>query len=558
MEVAVAGAGGAAPDPERCAATVARAAHSPETEGVRCLPTRLLAVVVVVVLACDQGTPGSSAELFPGLAFVEVRDPALDATRTASAGAGVDWFSGGVVFRDLDGDGEPDLLVARTSGEDAALEGVVLLRGQGGGEFEDVTERSAVDYRGPAVAAAAADVDGDGRVDLYIATDGDGDRLYRQLDGFVFEEVSLVAGVRGAGRRSRSATFLDYDGDGWLDLYVTDWNDRGPLGMDGGATSWDAPNVLYRNAGDGTFTDVTERAGVDCFGRSSLGVAAADLDGDGDVELYVANEFFDDCFYENLGDGTFVDAAARSGVGHHANGGMGVAIGDPDSDGDLDLLVTDDTYDDGAIGNPFYENAGDLRFENQAQAWGLEGAASVGQPSSAVYWGAGFVDFDLDGVMDLHLAQHATGPDHLLRFDAEAGRYARVPGAPFEENVDVRGSAYADVDQDGRVDIAEVARGGPLRVLRNVGGAGNDFLRVRLEGTRGNPEGIGALVRVTACGRTTAHAVQAGSSYLSSSEPIVTAGVGSCTERIEVEVVFPGGQLRHRLVRAGRLVTVAL
>lgn len=497
----------------------------------------------------DSGNITAAAE---GIRFVESDDPAIAAVRVGPAsGAAVDWFSGGVVFRDIDGDGIADLFVGRTSEVNPEGRGTTLLIGQNDGTFVDRTEDAGLVYDGPAVAVVAADIDADGRVDLYVATDGDGDRLYLQRAPLLFEEVAEAAGVRGLGRRTRSVSIFDYDQDGRLDLYVTDWNGQGPLGMDGAASSWDAPNVLYKNNGDGTFTDRTAEAGVDCAGRSSLGVTAADLDADGDAELYIANEFFDDCFYDNMGDGTFVEASATAGVGTHANGGMGVAVGDPDFDGDLDLIVTDDLYDDGARGNPFYVNLGALRFANRAMDWGLEGAESVDQ-TSAVYWGVGFVDFDLDGIVDLHMAQHSTGPDHLFVRTPREERFERVSAERFSLEADVRGSAYADMDLDGRVDIAEVARNGSLHLLRNVGGVGNGHLRITLEGPAGNREGIGSTIQVGACGRQTAYAVQAGSSYLSSSEPAVTAGVGTCAEPISVRVVFPGGQERRVEIAAGQ------
>ncbi|MEM9067216.1 MAG: CRTAC1 family protein [Myxococcota bacterium] len=508
---------------------------------------------VCCFVACTSSGNTSRDGFAEGLSFEVVVDPVLATVRTGPAGGweSADMFSGGVVFRDLDGDDRPDLLVARSSAI-ASEQGVTLLRQHEDGSFEDVSELAGVTYRGPATAAVAGDLNGDGRPDLYVATEADGDRLYLQRENFRFEEVGERAGIRATGRRSRSIALLDYDNDGWLDIYVLDWNGQGPLGMDGGASAHDAPNVLYRNLGDERFEDVTDEAGVACAGRSSLGVGAADLDADGDSELYIANEFFDDCLYENLGDGTFRLINDHANVGTHANGGMGVAFGDADGDGDLDIVVTDDLYEDGARGNPVYRNDGGLRFENVAAAWGLEGAESVAQ-GAAIYWGVAFRDFDLDGRMDLHMAQHATGPDYVFRWSDD--RFEAISRDRFSLDGDVRGSAYADLDRDGRVDLVAVGRGGPVELRRNRGGAGQAFLRIRLEGPGANLEAIGALVYVEACGSTTVHSVQAGTGYLSASEPIVTAGLGRCT-RANVRVLFPGGEERVLRARANEDLTI--
>ncbi|MBX3270529.1 MAG: CRTAC1 family protein [Sandaracinaceae bacterium] len=465
-----------------------------------------------------------------------------------------DIFSGAVVMRDLDGDDYPDIVVGRTAETDPTHQGIRFLVNQGDGTFRDRTREAGLEYGGPVTGLAAADLDGDGRVDLYVGTDRAGDRLFRQVAPGRFEDVSERAGVRVEGRRTRSVGLLDYDLDGWLDVYVTAWDGAGPRGHYGGQDSWIAPNTLYRNRGDGTFEDVTARAGVDCFGRSTLGVATEDLDGDADPDLYVVNDLFDDCLYENLGDGTFREISRAASVGRHAINGMGIATGDVDGDGDLDVLVTDDERADASTGNAFYFNLGALRFESAAHEVGVEGLWSVGL-SSAIYWGAGFRDFDGDGVLDLHIAQHETGPD--LLFVWRGDRFERVAADRFEVLSDARGSAYADFDRDGFVDILVATRGDAPRLLRNVGGGGARWVRVRLAGPRGNRDGVGAHLTVRACGATMLRAVEGTTGYLSTSEPLVTVGLGACDGPVTVEVLFPGGAVASGSGRPGDDIVVA-
>jgi len=494
-----------------------------------------------------NGAPAScpAAPPRPGIALADVTEAAGDlADHPASVTSGwgnADMYSGGVAFLDVDGDDLPDLVLARTSLDDPALQGLVLLLGRGDGTFADATAVAGLTDGGACVGVAAADLDGDGRVDLFVPTDGEGDRLWLQRAPLAFEEVGAVAGVRGDGRRSRSVALLDADLDGWLDVYVSRWEGAGPAGHYGGQDSWIAPNVLYRNRGDGTFEDVTATAGVDCDGRSTLGAGAADLDGDADPDLYVANDFFDDCLYENLGDGTFADVSAEAGVGPHAINGMGVAFGDADGDGLAEIVVTDDLRPDASTGNAFYWNLGGLRFASAALDVGLDGGESVNE-DSAVYWGAGWRDFDGDGDLELQLAQQSTGPSWVFELDATAGRFVPVGADRFDARYDVRGSAYADYDRDGRTDLVLLARGGPPRLYRNVGADGAGWIRVRATAPPGNAAGIGATVTVAACGRTLVRIVEGGTGYLSASEPVLTIGLGACAMADRVEARFPGGR----------------
>jgi hypothetical protein len=503
----------------------------------------------------DAGFP-PVVEPRDGIALVDVTDAsgalARVATTRNNVWESIDIYSGSVLFRDLDGDDYPDIVVSRTGTTDPSRHGLRYLVNWRDGTFRDRTREAGLDLPGTTMGLAAADFDGDGRTDLLVGTDGEGDRLYRQLPDGRFEDVAERAGLRGGGRRTRSIGLLDYDLDGWLDVYLTTWDGAGPLGHYGGDTSWRSPDVLLRNRGDGTFEEVTTQAGVGCHGRSALGVATADLDRDDDPDLYVANDFFDDCLYENLGDGTFREVTDEAGVGPHAINAMGVATGDVDGDGWPELVVTDDERPDASTGNAFYWNRGGLRFESAAESLGVDGVASTGQ-TIAIYWGAGFRDFDGDGDLELHLAQQETGPDLLLEWNGT--RFDRVTPDRFEVLNDVRGSAYADYDRDGRVDVVLATRGDSPRLLRNAGGRGNGFVRVRLRGPRGNADGIGATVRVEGCGRRVERAVEGTTGYLSASEPVLTVGVGTC-EALSVRARFPGGAEAEGTARAGDDLTL--
>lgn len=525
-------------------------------------------VLALMLAACAAPSPLADAgprddePRFPPLerrvdiAFDDVTAVSGDLARVSSTRNNrwdsIDIYTGGVLFRDLDGDDYPDVVLARSGTTDPSRHGLLLLINWRDGTFRDRTREAALDAPGATTGLAAADFDGDGRVDLFVGTDAEGDRLYRQRADGSFEDIAERAGVRGEGRRTRSVGLLDYDLDGHLDLYLTTWDDAGPLGHHGGQTSWRTPDVLYRNRGDGTFEDVTERAGVGCHGRSALGVATTDLDGDGDPDLYVANDFFDDCLYENLGDGTFREVTLDAGVGPHAINGMGVATGDVDGDGLPEIVVTDDERPDASTGNAFYWNHGALRFESAAEAVGVDGVASTGQ-TIAIYWGAGLRDFDADGTLELHVAQQETGPDLLLRWNG-----ARFdPVESFGVVSDVRGSAYADYDRDGYVDMILAARGDAPRLLRNAGGAGNGFVRVRLRGPAGNRDGVGATVVVEGCGRALTREVEGTTGYLSGSEPVLTIGIGTCAGPLRIRARFPGGAEADAIAQPGDDVTIA-
>ena len=450
-----------------------------------------------------------------------------------------DKYGPGVALVDLDGDGVLDLVQPRNDRADPSKRSLRMYRGLGDGTFQAVTP-PAWDTGVNALAVLAFDFDGDDDLDLFVCVDGGPSVLYRNDGDFSFTDVAAEAGVALRGVRAFAAAAADIDGDGDLDLYVGTWNasaeDHGP---------GTAPNVLFENQGDGSFRDVTDAAGVACEGRSTLGLAFADLDGDGDQDLMVANDFFPACLYQNLGGGRFAEVAADAGVRGGAMNGMGVAVGDLDGDGRLDVIVTDDQVPDDSIGNAVYLNrtadggAGGLHFDSRAVAMGLDGVDSLGL-DWAVYWGVGIADFDLDGRPDVHMASHGGRPE-LVWQGQEDGGFALARGASGDlVDVDGRGSAYGDIDGDGDLDMVVARRGAGLEVIRNDTGGDGAWLTIEPRPLARAP---GARVAVTVGGATQIAEVQAGSSYQSSGPPSVTVGLGRAARADRVEVRFSDGQV---------------
>ena len=488
----------------------------------------------------------------------------------------------GAAFLDYDGDGWPAIFLVNSRnwpGHPGPRSVPALYRNNHDGTFSDVTRAAGLALEVYGLGVTAADYDNDGRTDIYLTALG-GNHLFHNLGGGRFADVTAAAGVANGGF-STSAAFFDYDNDGKLDLFVAnyvDWSIEKDLycTLDGKAKSYCTPEsysgrspALYHNRGDGTFEDVTQRAGLANPASKALGVALLDYDGDGWLDLFVANDTQPNKLYRNKHDGTFVDVGMAAGVAFSESGtaraAMGVDAADYDGSGRPSLVIGNFANEMMAL----YHNEGNGLFIDEAPA------AAIGKASLlSLTFGCFFFDYDLDGRLDI-FAVNGHVADDVGRVQPRV-TYAQVPhlfrnlGARGFEEVTPqsgealtrpsvgRGAAYADYDGDGDLDLLLTSNGGPARLLRNDGGNANHYLRVRTRGVRSNRDGIGARVTLTtASGATAWRLVKTGSSYCSQSELPVTFGLGPAATPVRLEVAWPGGGVDLvKDVAVDRLVTV--
>ena len=462
-------------------------------------------------------------------------------------------MSGGVAWIDFDRDGWMDLYLVNGGHWEELVQGKrtvsnALYRNNGDGTFTNVTRKAGVGNRHWGMGVAAGDYDNDGWVDLFVCNYGP-NTLYRNNGDGTFRDVTATAGV-GDGRWAVSASFGDYDADGRLDLYVTntvrfDYKDPdpmdchyrgitvqcGPLGMVGDS------DILYRNNGDGTFRDVSEKAGVsDVIPSYGLGAIWSDYDNDGDLDLYVANDQMANFLFRNQGDGTFEETGLFAGAAFSddgtAQGSMGVDFGDYDRDGLLDIYIThfSDDY------NTLFRNLGQGRFRDMTRGAGLTFSSWP-----MVGWGTGFVDLDHDGWEDIfaangHVFPQVDGFKIGTSFHQRSQVFRNLGDGKFQEvsagldklkSWSSRGVAFADYDNDGDIDVAVNNLDGVPWLLKNQKGseAGN-WLLLSLEGTRTNRSAIGARVTLETAEGKQMREVRGGSSYESTHDFRVHFGLG--------------------------------
>ena len=474
----------------------------------------------------------------------------------------------GVALLDYDNDGWLDIYAvngARVPGLEKAgpQQWNRLFRNDGKGSFTDVTTAAGVAGRGYDLGVATGDYDNDGDADIYITMLGP-NRLFRNNGGGRFEDVTVRAGVGDPGF-STSALWFDYDRDGRLDLFVAnyvEWSSETDLfcTLNGKTKSYCTPEsykgqspTLYRNAGDGTFENVTRKAGLYDPSAKALGLALIDYDNDGLLDVFAANDTQPNRLYRNKGNGTFADVGVMTGVAFNeagkARAGMGTDAADYDASGRQSLIIGNFSNEMMAL----YSNEGNGLFIDEAPTSTI-GRASTLRLTFACF----FFDFDLDGALDIFAANGHVADD--IATVQPTITYAQPPllfrnlgrkkfedvstrvGEAFARPAVARGAAYGDYDNDGDLDLIVTANNGPARLFRNDGTV-NHKLRVTLTGSPSNRDGIGAKVRVLrGTGSPVSAMVKTGSSYQSQSELPLTFGLGAATKVSGIEITWPNGR----------------
>jgi len=478
----------------------------------------------------------------------------------------------GVAVLDVDGDGWLDIFLVNGT----TLEGFPsakapmchLYRNRRDGTFEDVTTRAGVGQGGWGQGACAADYDNDGRDDLFVTSWGQ-NRLYRNRGDGTFDDVTARAGLMNAKRRwGAGCAFIDYDRDGKLDLFAANYIDFdlanapvpesglcrykgvpvacGPPGLPGGK------NVLYHNKGDGTFEDVSVKSRITtAAGTYGLGVSTLDFDDDGWTDLYVANDSNPSTLYRNNQDGTFTDIAVVAGCAYSQDGkpqaGMGVAIGDYDHNGTMDIFKTNFAGDTSTL----YANTGKGLCDDRTFQSGL------GRNTRWLGWGVAFSDLDLDGWLDLFLVNGHVYPEvEQLKTDFGYRQrkvvYRNLGDNRFEDVTDLlgppvttakagRGAAFADIDNDGHIDIIVNNVNDTPDLFRSKAPEGRSWLMVKLVGRTSNRSAIGARVRAVVDDRVQVQEVRGGGSYYAQNDLRVHFGLGNAARVNRVEVRWPNG-----------------
>ncbi len=488
----------------------------------------------------------------------------------------------GCAFLDYDGDGWQDILLI--NGQDwpgHARRGrttLKLYRNNRNGTFTDVTARAGLAVSLYGMGVAVGDYDNDGRDDIFVSALGQS-RLFHNNGNGTFMDVTSTAGLAGVNEFSTSAAFVDYDKDGRLDLVVANyvqWTPQTDLfcTLDGANKSYCTPESykgasarLWHNLGSGKFEDATRKAGLYDTTSKGLGITILDYDGDGWPDIMLANDTQPNKLYLNNKNGTFTEKGVTAGVAFSEEGiaraGMGVDAADYDRSGRPSIIISNFSNQMMSL----YHNEGNGLFVDEAPR------TTVGRDTLLTLgFGCFFFDYDLDGWLDMYVANgHIENeieriqkritykqPPHLFR-NLGGGKFQSVTasaGREFAAPRVARGAAYADMDNDGDLDLLVTTNGGPALLFRNEGGA-NHSLRVKLVGTRSNHDGIGAVVRITSGADRQWQMMRSGSSYLSQSELVLTFGLGPATRASSVEVVWPSGEVdRVGSVAADQTVTV--
>ncbi|UCD50798.1 MAG: CRTAC1 family protein [Phycisphaerales bacterium] len=490
----------------------------------------------------------------------------------------------GLASFDYDNDGDIDLYFLNSAiplkaANDASLCNA-LYRNDGNWRFTDVTEGAGVGDAGFGLGVAVADYDNDGDQDIYLNNHGP-NVLYRNNGDGTFTDVTSTAGVGNGDAVGAGANFLDVEGDGDVDLYVSNYVEcpdvesfqttraGHPAYLGPAAAIYEnTRDALYRNNGDGTFTDITDASGIGAHEGAGMGTVCGDIDNDRDTDIIVANDMTGNFLFLNDGHGRFEEMGLMAAMAYSQHGeeqgSMGPELGDYDNDGLLDLYIT--AYQD-QLG-PFYRNLGDGFFEDITTQTGA-GAGTV----SSVTWGSALLDFDQDGYRDLfvacgHLQPNVESYDdrttynqfNKLYHNDGKGKFMDVSnqsGPGLQVKLSSRGAAFDDFDDDGDVDIAILNSGGAPTLLRNDSPNQGHWLQVRLRGTKTNRDGVGTHVKVVAGDLTLVSEVHSGRGYQSHYGTRLYFGLGDREQIDRIEVRWIGGGIDiFRAIKADQLVTL--
>ena len=481
----------------------------------------------------------------------------------------------GAAFADIDSDGDIDLYIVNIPHpliQDASVNSQtnVLYRNNGDGTFTDITDTAGVGHQGYGMGCVFADYDGDGSLDLYVTNYG-ANVLYRNNGDGTFRDVTETAGV-GCELWSTGAAFADVDGDADLDLYVCNYvtydleklEQMQDESLQSGKPVPSAlnphvfepqDNVFYRNNGDGVFTDVTAELGIAASGGRSMQCLFSDFDGDNDLDLYVANDTSVNHIYRNSGDGTFTDVSDESWAADF-RGSMGLTAGDYDGDADIDLFISHWIDEENALYRNFLKEdplSGHIRFVDESYS-ALLAEVSIKQ----IGWGTAFFDYDNDGDLDIFVTNGSTfqeleNPEVLIpQADALYRNSGDGTFTDVSETTGItalpthvgRGATFGDYDNDGDVDIFVVNNHAPATLLRNDGGNRNRWLHIELVGTGGNRNAIGAKIQLITANRTQIREIYAGDSYMSSNSFIAEFGVGDAAQIETLQVMWLNGETK--------------